>query len=242
MLKFGSAAYLNNLKIMTPLTNEGPASLRPGLREGKVWPTGRKITFRFAFIYLMLHMTPWSPASAIPWFYHITKYYDMGWDWTVRFFNTHFFGVAENLVSNTGSSDTSFAWAALLFLLCFSVIATTTWSVLDNRRKNYEAVDYWLRICVRYYIASNCFAYGVVKLFALQMWFPTLSQLATPLGDFLPMRFSWMFVWLFNTIPGILWSDGTRSRSFTSQQENGNPGTHHGDGCLPARGCSEPVV
>jgi hypothetical protein len=28
----------------------------------------------------------------------------------------------------------------------------------------------------------------------LQMQFPTWSQLATPLGDFLPMRFSWMFI------------------------------------------------
>src|SRR6185295_18100086 len=30
--------------------------------------------------------------------------------------------------------------------------------------------------------------------FALQMVFPALSQLATPLGDLLPMRFSWLFI------------------------------------------------
>jgi hypothetical protein len=37
-------------------------------------------------------------------------------------------------------------------------------------------------------------SYGIIKVFALQMSFPTLSQLATPLGDFLPMRFSWLFI------------------------------------------------
>ena len=37
-------------------------------------------------------------------------------------------------------------------------------------------------------------SYGIIKLFVLQMPFPQLSQLATPLGDLLPMRFSWLFI------------------------------------------------
>jgi hypothetical protein len=37
-------------------------------------------------------------------------------------------------------------------------------------------------------------SYGIIKLFALQMPFPLVSQLATPLGDLLPMRFSWFFI------------------------------------------------
>ena len=40
----------------------------------------------------------------------------------------------------------------------------------------------------------TCFGYGIIKIFALQMIFPSLSQLATPLGEYLPMRFSWMFI------------------------------------------------
>ena len=47
---------------------------------------------------------------------------------------------------------------------------------------------------VRYYIATAALSYGIIKLFVLQMPFPTLSQLATPLGDLLPMRFSWLFI------------------------------------------------
>ena len=53
---------------------------------------------------------------------------------------------------------------------------------------------YWLRLIVRYYIASAALSYGIIKLFLMQMPFPAMSQLATPLGDLLPMRFSWLFI------------------------------------------------
>ena len=165
------------------------------ITEGPLWPTWRKIAFRFAFLYIVLYTTPWAlPTSAIPWLNNITKYYDSGWDWTIRFFNTHFFQVAAELVPFNGSGDTSFGWAQLWFMLCFCAVATASWSVLDNKRKNYEVMDYWLRICLRYYISFFCFTYGIIKIFAMQMWFPSLSQLATPLGDYLPMRLSWMFI------------------------------------------------
>jgi hypothetical protein len=38
------------------------------------------------------------------------------------------------------------------------------------------------------------FLYGIIKLFGMQMVFPSYSQLATPLGDLLPMRLSWLFI------------------------------------------------
>jgi hypothetical protein len=47
---------------------------------------------------------------------------------------------------------------------------------------------------LRYFLILNCFGYGFAKVFLQQMPFPNLSQLATPLGDFLPMRLSWMFM------------------------------------------------
>ncbi|MEI9920649.1 MAG: hypothetical protein WDO14_17935 [Bacteroidota bacterium] len=175
---------------MTTLTTEGPASLRPELREGAVWSTWRKIAFRFAFIYIILYTTPWAlPTSGIPWLYNVTQFYDQGWSWLVTLFNTHFFTVADELVPVNGSGDTSFAWSQLWFMICFGIVATAIWSVLDRKRKNYEVMDYWLRICVRYYISFFCLSYGIIKLFAMQMIFPSLSQLATPLGRFPPDAF-----------------------------------------------------
>lgn len=47
---------------------------------------------------------------------------------------------------------------------------------------------------LRYCVAVGALRYGLIKLFPLQMGFPTASQLATPLGDLLPMRLSWLFI------------------------------------------------
>jgi hypothetical protein len=51
-----------------------------------------------------------------------------------------------------------------------------------------------MKTSIRYFIAFVSFTYGVIKIFAMQMPFPSLSDMATPMGDFLPMRFSWHFI------------------------------------------------
>jgi len=38
------------------------------------------------------------------------------------------------------------------------------------------------------------FSYGISKLFVLQMPYPSLAQFYTPLGEFTPMRFTWMYL------------------------------------------------
>lgn len=105
-----------------------------------------------------------------------------------------FFHVRETLVPLNGSGDTSYGWAQVWLYLCLAMIGSMAWSIIDKKRKNYQQLNYWLCLFTRYYIALIAFSYGIQKLYALQMPFPNLSQLATPLGDFLPMRLSWMFL------------------------------------------------
>src|SRR6185436_7201573 len=81
-------------------------------------------------------------------------------------------------------------WLYLVVAAAVCVI----WTALDRKRTNYERPAFWLRMIVRYYIATAALSYGIIKLFRLQMPFPSMSQLATPLGDLLPMRFSWLFI------------------------------------------------
>jgi hypothetical protein len=114
--------------------------------------------------------------------------------WAVEASNARIFHVREKLIAVNGSGDTSFAWAEVLLFLSLAAIGCAIWSALDRTRPNYERLNYWLRTIVRYYIATFALSYGIIKLFALQMGFPTISQLATPLGDLLPMRFSWLFI------------------------------------------------
>jgi len=158
------------------------------------WPFWRRLAFRFSFIYLTLQVTPWTWLDSIPGIPTVTHYYYSFDGWAVNTANTYIFHVREHLVPLNGSGDTSYGWAQLWLYLSIAAIGCVIWSVLDPKRDNYARLDYVLRTFVRYYIALVAFAYGVIKLFALQMPFPNQSQLATPLGDLLPMRLSWLFI------------------------------------------------
>jgi hypothetical protein len=115
-------------------------------------------------------------------------------DWVVNKSNAWFFHVREELVPINGSGDTSYGWAQVDLFLSLAAIGTIIWSIIDRRRQSYTRLNYWLCLFTRYNIALVAFAYGIIKLFALQMPFPNNSMMATTLGDLLPMRLSWMFI------------------------------------------------
>ena len=164
------------------------------LPEQHPWPLWRKIIFRIFFIYLLFQITPWTWLDAIPGVTYVTKYYFRFMDWAVETANANIFHVRKVLVPIGGSGDTSYGWAQVWLLLSVAFIGCLVWSVLDRKRNDYRKLNYWLCLFTRYYIASIAFSYGILKLFALQMPFPNESMLATPLGDLLPMRLSWIFI------------------------------------------------
>ena len=149
------------------------------------WTFIQKILFRFFFIYFIFYIS-WDLLNI-----------NQALDWAVIKANEHFFQVFNIRhvapVSN-GSGDTSFAWAANYFMLVVAGIGACIWSVFDRKRKSYPQLNYMLCLIIRFSLALIAFGYGINKVFALQMPFPMLSQLATPLGDFLPMRLSWLFI------------------------------------------------
>jgi hypothetical protein len=158
------------------------------------WPLWRRLLFRFFFVYFAITMSPWTWLDNVPYIGEVTKYWYQATDWLVRRSNDWFFHVKPQLIPISGSGDTSFGWAQLWFVLSISFIGMLTWSFLQHRKQEYTKLNYWLCLFIRYYVALVAFSYGIIKLFALQMPFPSYSQLATPLGDFLPMRLSWMFI------------------------------------------------
>jgi len=158
------------------------------------WPLWKRLGFRFVFVYWLLQIAPWGWLSRIPGLRDLNDPYFRLVDWSVRSTNARLFHVRETLVPTNGSGDTSWAWAQLWLYLCVALVAALLWSVLDRKRESYPRASYWLRTVVRYYLALFALSYGIIKVFALQMTFPSLSQLSTPLGDLLPMRFSWLFI------------------------------------------------
>jgi len=158
------------------------------------WPLWKKLLFRFFSVYFVIFIAPLTWVELIPGGDNISKYYYQLMDWLVNLGNNLLFHVKPVLVPINGSGDTSYGWAQLWLTLALSVVGCIIWSTLDRRRPSYEKLNYWLVLMVRYYVAMIAFGYGIIKLFALQMPQPNLHQLATPLGDFLPMRLSWMFI------------------------------------------------
>lgn len=160
----------------------------------QVWPLWKKVIFRFFFIFLSLLMSPWTWLNDVPGVNYVTQYYDQLVNWAVTLANAKVFHVSKVLVPVNGSGDTSWGWAQLWLLLSLGATGSIVWSTIDRKRPNYIHLNYWLCLFARYYIALFAFVYGILKIFAMQMYFPSVHQLATPLGDLLPMRFSWLFI------------------------------------------------
>jgi hypothetical protein len=177
-----------------PETQQPATPHADGQPAEKRWPLWQRVLFRFLFLYLLLQIEPWTWFLRVPFLRPIIQPWFKLNDWAVHVANDRLFHVRPTLVAVNGSGDTSWAWTQMWLFLTLAVIGALLWSVLDRRRAHYDRLGYWLRTITRYYIASAALAYGVIKLFALQMPFPTLSQLSTPLGDFLPMRLSWLFL------------------------------------------------
>lgn len=150
---------------------------------------------KFFFCYFILTISPWMLLRFIPGLNYITDFYKKGLEWLVFTFNDQFFHVKETLnMEGNGSGDTSYAWAEFYTHIILSLFIALVWSFLEKKNKDTTKRYYILYTLLRYSLVGVCFSYGTIKLFALQMPFPNLSQLATPLGEFLPMRLSWMFL------------------------------------------------
>ena len=158
------------------------------------WPLWRRIGFRFAFVYLVLSFNPASFLEFIPGAYGVMQVLFSPIDWLTAWVNKHWLHIADPLVMPNGSGDTSYGWAVMYTYLMLAFVAGIVWSIADRKRPAYHQLHYWLCLLLRYTLLLACFSYGIQKVFTLQMPFPNMSQLATPLGDFLPMRLSWMFI------------------------------------------------
>lgn len=164
--------------------------------------------FRFFSFYFLFTIAPWFWLTVLPGFNYITDIYSKAMLWLVTVCNNSLLHVKDKLnTEGFGSGDTSYAWAEFYTIIIFSFVLALVWTFFDKKRQATGFSGYWLRNLVRYNLVLVAFNYGIIKLFALQMPFPGLSQLATPLGDFLPMRLCWMYMGYsvpYQTFTGVM--------------------------------------
>ena len=158
-----------------------------------VWPLWQKIIFRFLFIYFLLFVVtnPWFWSDNIPGSGKLLPYFYQFMEWLVNLANNKIFHLYKSIPFYS-VGDTSSGWIQMYMLLLLSLAGCIIWSWLDLKRANCNRLAYFFRILLRYALIFNCFSYGFNKVVLFQMPFPSISQLATPLGDYLPMRLSWL--------------------------------------------------
>jgi hypothetical protein len=159
------------------------------------WSPAFKLAFRLCFIYLGLYCLSTQIISGLLVF-PVIEVPDLSAIWPLKqmvfWTAAHVFRVGSPLVfTGSGSGDKTFDWVLVFCLLIISVIATAVWSAWDRKRLNYAGLLKYFRIFIRFALAGQMIAYGMVKAVPLQMPFPSLTRLLEPYGNFSPMGVLW---------------------------------------------------
>lgn len=167
----------------------------PAMRaRSGAWSLAQRVGFRFAFAYFLLYLFPF-PFSAIPIPGNPVRFWAAAELWLARWTETHLFGLAQPVpIVPTGSGDTMMGWALQAAWLLLATIITVVWSLLDRKRIEYRRLHQWLRVYVRFGLATIMFGYGFAKIIPTQMPGPFLERLVEPFGEFSPMGVLWTFM------------------------------------------------
>ena len=145
------------------------------------WSFFNKISFRFLFIYFVS--------------YCLSGFIGATLESPVRWIADNIFSISYEFSSKaTGSGDTTYKYIQTFLFFCIALFGTLIWSLLDRKRKSYNKFNYGFLIFIRIILVYYLLAYGIVKLFHLQMIPPTYSQLIQPLGEMSPMGLAWTFM------------------------------------------------
>jgi hypothetical protein len=79
--------------------------------------------------------------------------------------------------------DNHFGVLFYLVLFVISVTGTIIWTILDTKRPEYIKALYWFRLYLRYVLALVLFFYGIDKVIPVQMPYPNIATLLTPIGE-----------------------------------------------------------
>jgi hypothetical protein len=158
------------------------------------WSPALRIAFRFWMVYLGLYCLATQMITApvgadLP---------DLATVWPLRpvifWTAAHIFHVNAPLCAfggNSGSGDCMFGWVMTFCLLVIATAATVVWSLLDRSRENYSELHKWFRLFIRFALAGTMIFYGLVKVFPIQMPYPSLTRLLQPFGTLSPMGVLW---------------------------------------------------
>ncbi|MEH6305473.1 hypothetical protein RYH73_07455 [Olivibacter sp. CPCC 100613] len=79
--------------------------------------------------------------------------------------------------------------------LAIALTGASIWTILQRKSAlSYDKWYYWLRVLVRYRIAIGIIDFGYLKLFPMQMPYPSIANLNTDFGDYTLYKLYWQSV------------------------------------------------
>ena len=177
--------------------SDRPPSHGPGAPAAR-WSLLHRMALRFGVVYFVL-FTLWIPAHflGIPPVPQLYDKYRALWHVVIAWVGRTMLHVqVDTGIPNpgNGSKDTTFNWVQLLCYVGFALIATLIWSVLDRKRPNYERLQRWFWLYLRFTLGITMIQYGGAKVFPAQFPPASLVTLLEPFGEMSPMHLLWSFM------------------------------------------------
>jgi hypothetical protein len=145
------------------------------------WGNKDKLLFRLVFSYFGLYI--------------FLMFFSTLFETPYKWIGSNILNIDYNYnVSGSGSGDHTYAYINLFVNVVLAIIVFIIWSILDNKRKNYNKVFYWFLVIVRIFLIAFMLLYGFVKVFQIQFQSPSLVRLLQPLGEFSPMGLAWTYM------------------------------------------------
>lgn len=158
------------------------------------WSILERIGFRFSFIYFTLFILLKNNGT-YPFWQWIMEKPTVWLQQFIPWVGKHILGLSKDItVFTNGSGDTTYDYVIVLCILCFALLGTLLWSIIERNRSNYTKLFYWLTAAVRFYLAFMLFKYGLIKVIKLQFPSPDFFRLIEPYGESSPMGLAWTFL------------------------------------------------
>jgi hypothetical protein len=84
--------------------------------------------------------------------------------WLVPLFSKTFGIVPYDIVTfENGSGDTTYNWVMLLLILFVAALGSVVWGAVGGKNLNYDRLNYWFMVALRFYVATTLIEYGMIK-------------------------------------------------------------------------------
>src|SRR6476620_9899868 len=156
-----------------------------------IWRPWQKVAFRISFIFFVIMSIPtgaewWDRTFKLDWFHpNYRDVYDIARFLPDMPFVNHY-------------QKGFWSYNDWFIILGIAIFGGVIWTILDNKKKEYNRLYYWLRVIIRYRAGIGMVGFGMQKVFPVQMAYPPISILNAPFGDMTMQKHYW---WLIGISP-----------------------------------------